>query len=94
MDSRVHISRDAFGKGSSIHPGVRRLLKKAGASPVPKVCQNAMFFVRLGLALSEKQIPQIVENTEKRKQLMELLESDSARPRQALTCRAGGGVNS
>src|SRR5579863_1189564 len=27
-------------------------------SPVPKVCQNAMFFVPLGLALSEKQIPQ------------------------------------
>src|ERR1700688_616951 len=26
--------------------------------PVPKVCQNAMFFVPLGLALSEKQIPQ------------------------------------
>ena len=34
-------------------------------SPVPKVCQNTMFFVPLGLALSEKQIPQIAENTEK-----------------------------
>jgi hypothetical protein len=33
--------------------------------PVPKVCQNAMFFVPLGLPLSEKQIPQIAENTEK-----------------------------
>ena len=66
MDSitmtRVSISRDAFGKGSSIHLGVRRLLKKAGASPVPKVCHYAMFFVPLGLALSEKQTPQ---NTEK-----------------------------
>jgi hypothetical protein len=34
---------------------------------VPKVCQNAMFFGLLGLALSEKQIPQIVENTGKSK---------------------------
>jgi len=33
--------------------------------PVPNVCQNAMFFVPLGLALSEKQIPQITENTGK-----------------------------
>jgi hypothetical protein len=40
---------------------------KAGASPVPKVCQNAMFFMPLRLALSEKQIPQITENTEKSK---------------------------
>ena len=32
---------------------------------MPKVCQNAMFFVLLGLALSGKQIPQITENTEK-----------------------------
>jgi hypothetical protein len=39
----------------------------AGASPVPKVCQNAMFFGFLGLALSEKQIPQLTENTEKAK---------------------------
>ncbi len=34
---------------------------------MPKVCQNAMFFGLMGLALSEKQIPQIVENTEKAK---------------------------
>ena len=40
---------------------------RAGEPPVPKVCQNAMFFVPLGLALSEKQIPQITENTEKSK---------------------------
>jgi hypothetical protein len=40
---------------------------KAGAFPVPKVCQNTMFFGLLGLALSEKQIPQITENTEKSK---------------------------
>jgi len=37
----------------------------------------------LGLALSEKQIPQIAENTEKPKQGMELLESVGPRPRQA-----------
>jgi hypothetical protein len=40
---------------------------KAGAPPVPKVCHNAMFFGLLGLASSEKQIPQITENTEKSK---------------------------
>ena len=33
-------------------------------SPVPEVCQNAMFFEALGLALSEKQIPQVNEKTE------------------------------
>jgi hypothetical protein len=37
----------------------------------------------LGLALSEKQIPHITENTEKPKQGMELLESVGPRPRQA-----------
>jgi hypothetical protein len=37
----------------------------------------------LGLALSEKQIPQITENTEKPKWGMELLESVGPRPRQA-----------
>ena len=40
---------------------------RAGEPPVPKVCQNAMFFVPLGLASSEKQIPQLTENTEKPK---------------------------
>jgi len=59
--TRVSISRDAFGKGSSIHLGVRRLLKKAGASPVPKVCQNTMFFVPLGLALSESRFPKLLK---------------------------------
>jgi hypothetical protein len=44
---------------------ITTLFRKAGASPVPKVCQNAMFFVPLGLALSEKQMPQITENTGK-----------------------------
>lgn len=34
---------------------------RAGEPPVPRVCQNAMFFVPLGLALSEKQILQIAE---------------------------------
>ena len=36
----------------------------------------------LGLALSEKQVPQIVENTKKRGELKEPLEPDGMRPRQ------------
>ncbi|MGH9739747.1 MAG: hypothetical protein ACRD4X_14350 [Candidatus Acidiferrales bacterium] len=56
---------------------------EAGASPVPKVCQNAIFFGLLGLALSEKQSPQIIENTMKAKWQMEPLESVGTRPRQA-----------
>ena len=32
---------------------------------MPKVCQNPIFFMPLGIALSEMQIPQITENTEK-----------------------------
>jgi len=54
-----------------VHPIVEAILApgnhrtRAGESPVPEVCQNAMFFVPLGLALSEKQVPQITENTEK-----------------------------
>jgi hypothetical protein len=50
---------------------------------VPKVWQNAMFFGLLGLALSEKQIPQVNENTEESKSLLEPLESVGRRPRQA-----------
>jgi hypothetical protein len=50
---------------------------------VPKVCQNAMFFEPLGLALSEKQIPQVNENTEEENWLLEPLESVGTRPRQA-----------
>ena len=36
----------------------------------------------LGLALSEKQIPQIVENTKECGELLEPLEGDGMRPRQ------------
>jgi hypothetical protein len=36
----------------------------------------------LGLALSEKQIPQIVENSKKCGELLEPLEGDGMRPRQ------------
>jgi hypothetical protein len=50
---------------------------------VPKVWQNAMFFGLLGLASSEKQIPQVDENTEESKSLLEPLESVGRRPRQA-----------
>jgi hypothetical protein len=39
-------------------------------------------FSALGLALSEKHISQITENTEKTKWWMELLESDGPRPRE------------
>ena len=60
---------------------IHKVISQEQGPPVPKLCQNAMFFVPLGLALSEKQIPQITENTGKSKQLMQLLESDSARPR-------------
>ncbi len=55
----------------------------AGGLPVPKVWQIAMFLGLLGLALSEKQIPQVNENTEESKSLLEPLESVGRRPRQA-----------
>ena len=42
-----------------------------------------MFFEPLGLALSEKQIPQVNENTEEENWLLEPLESVGTRPRQA-----------
>jgi hypothetical protein len=50
---------------------------------VPKVCQNAMFFGPLGLASSEKHIPQVDENTVEVNWLLEPLESVGRRPRQA-----------
>ena len=40
-------------------------------------------FMPLGLALSEKQIPQIVENIERAEQGMELLERVAVRPMEA-----------
>jgi hypothetical protein len=58
---------DHLGPSRLVDMAWRKSAAKAGASPVPKLCQNAMFFVLLGLALSEKQIPQIAENTEKSK---------------------------
>jgi hypothetical protein len=42
-----------------------------------------MFFGLLGLALSEKQIPQVNENTEEENWLLDPLESVGTRPRQA-----------
>jgi hypothetical protein len=45
---------------------------------VPKPSQFSSF----GLALSEKQIPQIVENNESRTDAMEPLEATGVRPRQ------------
>jgi hypothetical protein len=53
--------------------------------PVPKVCQNPMFFDRLGLVSSEEHIPQVDENTERAKWLLAALELAVTRPRQART---------
>ena len=50
---------------------------------MPELCPNAMFFVRVGLALSEKQVPQVDENTGEARGLLELLEPGFVRPRQA-----------
>jgi hypothetical protein len=35
------------------------------AVAAPELCQNSIYISALGLALSEKQIPQVVENIEK-----------------------------
>jgi hypothetical protein len=50
---------------------------------VPERCQYPMFFVLLGFALSEKQVPQVDGNTEEARGLLEALESVDMRPRQA-----------
>lgn len=62
-----------------------QIVSTEGFTPVPcaKTVPESDVFMPLGLALSEKQIPQITENTEKPKQGMELLESVGPRPRQA-----------
>jgi len=46
--------------------------------------------VRLGLALSEKQIPQVVGKTEKAREQMEVLEGSIALRRQALQSMVDG----
>ena len=48
------------------HQGVHHTAAKAGASCAKTVPESDVF-MPLGLALSEKQIPQITENTEKTK---------------------------
>jgi hypothetical protein len=50
---------------------------------VPLTVPAGNVFTRWGLAVSEKQIPQLVANIEKGQQEMELLESGFVRPRQA-----------
>ena len=50
---------------------------------MPELCPNAMVLRLLGLALSEKQIPQVDENTEEEKELLEPLDPGVVRPRQA-----------
>jgi hypothetical protein len=51
--------------------------------PVPLTVPAGNVFTRWGLAVSEKQIPQLVANIAKGQQEMELLESSCVRPRQA-----------
>jgi uncharacterized protein YbbK (DUF523 family) len=69
---------------------LKNRLLSCGFTDVPTPCAKSVpepdLFMPSVLALSEKQIPQITENTEKQKKLMELLESDGARPSQALHC--------
>ena len=48
-----------------------------------KTVPECDLFELLGLALSEKQVPQVIERTEKAKWPMEPLESVGTRPRQA-----------
>ena len=50
---------------------------------MPQLCPNAMVFVSLGLALSEKQVPQVDVNTGEARGLLELLEPGFLRPRKA-----------
>jgi hypothetical protein len=70
-DTLLTSSLDCCTKVDFLNCFVKGGDKFAGGQPVP-----------LGLALSEKQIPRIAENAEKSKWSMELLESDSARPRR------------
>jgi len=70
---------------------VRSLPKKrftVGASDRVKTVSKLPALELLGLALSEKQIPQIVENSKKCGELLEPLERDGMRPRHA-PLRAG-----
>jgi hypothetical protein len=55
----------------------------APARELYQTVREGNVFMRWGLASSEKQIPQIVENSERAKQGLESLESSFLRPRQA-----------
>ena len=50
---------------------------------MPELCLNAICFASLGLALSEKQVPQVDVNTREATGLSEPLEPGFVRPRQA-----------
>jgi hypothetical protein len=56
----------------------KSIMSKSRGAGWSKTVPECDLFEPLGLALSEKQIPQIIENTEKPKERMELLESDAA----------------
>src|SRR5580700_5964511 len=57
------------------------LLQKQ-ARPLCQNCARMRCFEAIGLPLSERQTPQITENTEKPEEGMELLESSCVRPKQ------------
>ena len=70
----------AFGENRrSIGQARTVLLAVVGGEP----SHATVVWALLGLALSEKQIPQVDENTEESKSLLEPLESVGRRPRQA-----------
>ena len=86
---RLWLIRPSNADGLTISPQVAVLAGPGpvcdalpSSSTVSKPCQNSLCLEPLGLALSEKQIPQIVENTKKRGELLEPLEADGMRPRQ------------
>jgi hypothetical protein len=53
---------------------------EGGALPAPTACLNAKFFDLRGLALSENHIPEVNENTEEARWLLDALELIGERP--------------
>jgi hypothetical protein len=72
-------------KPNSDTPGnlLEKHLSKSRCAARARTVPERDLWELLGMALSEKQIPQIIENTEKPKEIKELLESVGPRPRQA-----------
>jgi len=57
--------------------------------PCAESVPESDFFMPLGLALSEKQVPQLLKTQRYQNREMELLESAGPRPRQAARCHVG-----